>query len=120
MVRYDEAIKMIEDGQVTNAKIVKLNNTNIVVSNPGLKNLKVIDDTKSNKLEAIARIESNNKLAGYVLKDSNNREFKLTSNKVWDLAIKGDISNIKATINNKSKCLIGVDIKLCNLHKITI
>lgn len=119
-IKLQYTYELIEKGKVGGCRILRYKDKKFIKLDEGkLSDLEEVGGRKG-ALKAVARIESSTGLQGYVLEDSKKRQFKLTVNKVWDIALNGDIENIGAKVINNKKCLIGVGSRLVNLPKITI
>lgn len=87
---------------------------------PGIVTLENSDRSNGVNLKLTARIISENKCIGYKAIDNNtNKNYKLSIEKVWELAEQGSIIGVKGTyINNKKTLISDSDNKLIDLPKI--
>jgi len=123
-ISLEDAITLARNDKLENAK-ARLNTVYgeyILDVDGGLESLESIYDNKGLNLTIICRmINSDNKCIGYKVKDDTGKTYKLSLNKIWDLASNKSINGIKAVINGDKKCIISTeDYKLSDLPVISI
>ena len=75
-------------------------------------------ESRSNVLTPIARVFENGNCIGYKVIDKNGKQYKLSTNKVWQMAIDKQIYGIKAKLINGKRAIISGEIDIKTLNKI--
>lgn len=111
-ISMDDAIKLARSDKISNAHAIldTVNGKYILCVDCGIDKLENIDRTRGIKLSLVSRlISSDNKCIGYKAQDGKGKVYKLSIEKVWELAEQGSINNIEARINNNSKILVSAE-----------
>lgn len=108
------------------ARVDKLDNVRVkfnyvnsdytLIFDESLSNIEDTDRSGGVHLVLTARIIENDKCIGYKALNDKNKTYKLSIEKVWELAEKGSVKDVKACINGSTKVLKSIgDIKLKDL-----
>lgn len=122
--------KLAERGIIDNCRLIEFNGVNYIkgvgirISELPVMNLRsgesINDTTGRECLSVTKRIMSGNNVEGYVVVDTNNKQYRLSKEKVWQLARQKLISNVTAQLNGKQKILRGVGIELRELPTVQL
>ena len=107
VISYDECAKLARIDKISNAKmILDVTNGEYILSvDGGYTGLETLHSEY--KYKASGRLIKNNKCVGYTLVDNSGKSYKISINKVWELASNNEIENLKGVIINKHKILKG-------------
>lgn len=103
-----DIIKLARGGKLSNAQSLfdYVNSEYIVAFDDTLLNIETIDRSNGIHLNLSARLIKDDKCIGYKAVDDKGKSYKLSIEKIWELAEKGSVNNIKAKINGKHKVLV--------------
>ena len=113
-----DVVKLARSGKLSNAHSLfnYLTGDYIVAFDDGLDSIETLDRSAGIQLVLTARILQDDKCIGYKAVDSKNKTYKLSIEKVWELAERGSVKDIAAKINGEKKILLSIgDIKLKDL-----
>jgi len=113
-----DIVKLARGGKLSNAHSIfnYIDGSYVISFDNGLMNIESIDRSSGIHLSLVARIIQSNRCIGYRALDDKNKTYKLSIEKVWELAERGSINGIKAQINAGKKILISTgDIRLKDL-----
>lgn len=133
-IKKEELEKLALNGMVENCTVIQYNGVNYlkgvgmrlsdlpalsmragIEKNTGLNNAGV-----NPALEIVARLMSGTRVVGYVVQDIAGKQYKLSKEKVWELAREKIIINAIAQVCNKQKILRGVGMELRQLKCIEV
>lgn len=105
-VSYEDVLKLARVGKLGNAKaLLDITSGNYILDcDEQLKDMVI---HKGIILKLNCRIMSNNKCVGYKAQDANGKNYKVSINKIWDMAITDAVENVEAKIIDNKKVLVG-------------
>ena len=118
-----DIVRLARGGKLSNAHSIfnYIDGSYVISFDDSLMNIESIDRSSGIHLSLLARIIQNNRCIGYRALDGKNKTYKLSIEKVWELADRGSINDIKAQINGDKKVLISAgDIRLKDLPIINV
>lgn len=118
----EDTIKIVESGVVENAEVLfnASSGEHILSIKDGVDSLESEDRSRGIKLELTARIIKDNKCIQYKARDSAGKTYKLSIEKVWELAEQGSIFGVIGKVSGNRKVLLSTeDFDLKSLAKIT-
>lgn len=100
-IAKEDLIKLTLSNKVADANVVvdTVNNNYILILNNDIP----IHD--NNRFNIICRIVSNNKCIGYKVRGNDNKNYRISIAKAWELACNGSINNLEAKIIANKKIL---------------
>lgn len=110
-VSIKDVVLLARNNKITNAKasLNTISGNYILNVDSGLSSIETVYG-KDNQLEIMCRmINSDNKCIGYKVKDSNDKVYKLSLSKIWELASKNIIYGIRAGFYGDKKCIVNKD-----------
>lgn len=113
-----DLVKLARCGKLANTHSIfdYIHEDYIITFDDGLVNLDNMDRSAGIHLVLTARILQNDKCIGYKANDSKNKSYKLSIEKIWELAERGSVEGIAAKFNGNKKVLLSIgDIKLKDL-----
>lgn len=123
LIPMDDAIKLARSDKLSNATAVLDTNSGdyILDIEGGLQSLENTDSSKGVQLELKARLIENNKCIGYKATNNKGKTYRLTIDKVWNLAEQGSIVGVSGRIINGSRVLLSnKDFRLRNLPEMQL
>lgn len=122
-LKREDIIRLAWNGEIENCIAVKCDDT-IYLKGKGIRisELPIVDNTANNSkvLTLKGRILKGYDLIGYLVTDDNNNEYKVSREKVWQLARMQRICNATAQINGSRKIIRGKGIALRSLPEIIV
>lgn len=115
LLRLDDIITLCKRGMISNAKLILDTYSGKDIVSVNDKIVYVSKAKKNIQLHIVCRIISNDKCVGYIVKDGNNKTYKINTNKAWILAKHNSLENIEAKTVNKQKALISINDSLSAL-----
>ncbi len=122
--------KLAERGLIDNCRLIEYNGVNYIkgvgirISELPVMNLRtsMMDCAEGSRpqLTITKRIVNGNNVEGYVVVDQMGKSYRLSKEKVWQLARQKLISNAMAQLCGKQKILRGIGIELRNLPTIQV
>jgi len=113
-----DIVKLARGGKLSNAQSLfnYIHGNYIIAFDDGLINMETMERSGGVHLVLTARIMQDDNCIGYKALDDKNKTYKLSIEKVWELAERGSINDISAKINGDKKVLLSTgDIKLKDL-----
>ena len=100
-ITKEDLIKLTLSNKVADANVVvdTVNNSYILILNNDIP----IHD--NNRFYIVCRIINNNKCIGYKVKDNDNKNYRISIAKAWELACNNSINNLEAKIIANKKVL---------------
>lgn len=107
-ISMSDIVKLARSDKLSNAHSLfnYINGDYVISFDDTLENIKNIDRSSGIHLSITARIIQNDKCIGYKAIDDKNKTYKLSIEKVWELAEKGSINGITAKIVGTHKVLL--------------
>ena len=109
---------LIRRGLVEGCTIVEYKDNNYIKSTESkISQLPLMNNRQARNMELTirGRVFKDGRLIGYTAMDRGGKMYRLSKDKVWELASHGGVTNISATINNGMKILRGKDGSLSEL-----
>lgn len=104
---YKDVITLAKGGSVTNAEVIRYNEHMILCITNGMTNIPENEVDESSIFDIVSKIiDDSDKVVGYNIVDNKGKSYKVSSKKVWELAISGRARNISAKIYKNKKVLI--------------
>ncbi len=113
-----DIVKLARGGKLSNAQSLfnYIHGDYIIYFDDTLLNMETMNRSAGVHLVLTARILQDDNCIGYKAIDDKNKTYKLSIEKVWELAERGSINGISAKINGNKKVLISTgDIRLKDL-----
>lgn len=117
-ISMSDVVKLARGGKLSNAQSLfnYIHGNYIISFDDSLLNMETMERSGGVHLVLTARIMQDDKCIGYKALDDKNKTYKLSIEKVWELAERGSINDISAKINGDKKVLLSTgDIKLKDL-----
>ncbi len=126
--------RLADEGFVENCRVIEYNGVNYIkgvgiriselpvmnLRTGEIKNSQAGDTDSIAKLVITTRLMRGNSVVGYMVKDASGKQYRLSKEKVWQLAREKAISNAMAQVSGQQKILRGVGIELRDLPAIQI
>lgn len=108
-IKYSSAVKLAQTNELENGHAILDISTGdyILGVDGGINN---IPDIEPVHVRLAGRIMEEGKCIGYKVVDNTGKKFRLSSQKVWDLAEQGAVVGVTAKLNGENKVLIDSDI----------
>lgn len=108
-LEYENIIKLVKADKISNAHL-EIDTTSgeyMLITDDKVSELKEIK--KSNmEIELISRIvDSDDKCIGYKAHDNNGKQFKLSIDKIWELATEGNVNGVIGCFDGTNKIIKG-------------
>ena len=113
-----DVVKLARGGKLSNAQSLfnYINGDYVIYFDDTLLNMETMDRSAGIHLALTARIMQDDNCIGYKALDDKSKTYKLSIEKVWELAERGSINGITAKINGDKKVLVSTgDVKLKDL-----
>lgn len=112
---------MVSQGLVTGCSLVQYNDNVYIKSNKvKLAELPEVSLAGQSSFSISSRVMKNDSLIGYIAIDKTGKEYKLSKERVWDMARQGGFENITSYVVGKNKIIEGIGMNLQDLHVIKV
>lgn len=120
LLRMHDIYSLINQGEIHGCSLITNDNVTHLVSHiDKISDLPIVSTNKvPSALTVEKRIVDETGLIGYVVHDECGEEYRLTGDKVWEIAFDHGFTNIVASIENKRKVIRGKGIQLKNLQTV--
>lgn len=85
-----------------------------------VRNIQATGVKSVNTMVVVARMVASQRVVGYIVKDASGKQYRLSKDKVWELARSKRITNVSAELNGLSKILRGEGIYLNKLPTVNV
>lgn len=111
LLNKQDTIKLARSDKLSNARAL-LDTTSgeyILKTDDSLLDIDNTDKGKALKIVLLARLMDNNRCIGYKAKDNKGKLYKLSIEKVWQLAEQGSIEGVQGKISGTSKLILSTE-----------